>query len=1316
MAVPACPEGAKVTQPDGTEITIYLRGDEYRHWHESKDGFLIAKSAKSGEWVYMVKEAGAAVASSHAVGKADPGTSGALMPNKEKLSAEAALSRTEKLAAGEGTALAPPTGTMCNLVVLVNFSDLTVAYPRQSYDDLFNQVGYIADGAVGSVKDYYYEVSYNTLTVQSTVVEAVTLDYGYAYYGANDIYGNDIRPREMVAEALAKLEARGFDFSTVDGDMDGWVDGLTIIHAGGGEEYSGNNVNYIWSHQWALSSPVTYDGVLMQMYHTEPARRGWDSSPSTQGITRIGVICHETGHFLGLPDLYDYGYDSEGAGNFCLMAGGSWNGDYGTTPAHTSAWCKSSLGWISPTLISSSGVYSLGQAETNAQVYKLQGTFPSTQYFLVENRQGVGFDAAIPGSHRGILIWHVDEMQADNDDQTHYKVDLEEASGTQHLALNLNAGDDADYFRAGNATVFTGSSTPNNLSYAGQPLKVNITDVGASGANMSVSVDCPIVVEIMGSWVTGTTHAKEAGANRALVFVAHAESSSSSTSLTGVTYGGRSMTKITDKIIGSSSSQAYVAAFILNESDIVAATNTTFTPTWTSAPGSITYTSVFLQNVNQTTLVGATANNGVTNSKSISISSSLATSNGDMVIEDAASSVTGTYTVTTGWTKDVDLSVSGYDGMDGHKFATGASETPSVSQSRGNHVLIGFVVKVAPAGQYTLTINTVGNGSVAKSPDKTTYTYGEVVTLTATADAGWTFSTWSSDLTGSTNPTTITMNGSKSVTATFTQNEYALTLNKVGSGSVTADPVKSTYHYGDSVQLTATADAGWTFSTWDGGLGATNPVAITIDGDKTVTATFTQNEYALTLNKVGSGSVTADPVKAAYHYGDSVQLTATADAGWTFSTWSGDLTGSTNPTTITMNGSKSVTATFTQNEYALTLNKVGSGSVTADPVKAAYHYGDSVQLTATADAGWTFSTWDGGLGTANPVALTIEGGRTVTATFTQNEYTLTLNKVGSGSVAADPAKGTYHYGDSVQLTATADAGWTFSTWSGDLSGSDNPATLTIDGNKSVAANFEWAPAWTLSDNFNDGLKSAMWFRSIDDYDNVWVTEDANSLNLRSIGEVTEPGNYAGYAANGWTYDVSEDFTARVDFHYSAVDSYNGWIGITVGNNDANYVSILVGSEDKQAYLYYEKVVDANVVSSDRIIRTSNDGTLYISYSAAADELYVSTVGYGAANAWQTAVGLLQGQWVSGTVYVSIGGGGVCDGIAAGGQARLDNFETAAGKIVGWPPATDLDSDGFIGLGDFIILAENWLSPGPATDFNGDGIVDMRDFDRLALAW
>jgi hypothetical protein len=202
-------------------------------------------------------------------------------------------------------------------------------------------------------------------------------------------------------------------------------------------------------------------------------------------------------------------------------------------------------------------------------------------------------------------------------------------------------------------------------------------------------------VGIVGSWVTGTTHAKESGTNRALVFIAHAKGNSSSSSLTAVTYGGRTMTKIIDKLTGSSSSRAYVAAFILNDAGITAATTTTFTPTWTSAPGNITYTSVFLQNVNQTTLVGATASAGATSSTTVS-TSALANSDGDMVLEDAASSVAGTYTATTGWTKDVDLSVSGYDGMDGHRAAAGISVTPSTTQASGNHSLIGFVVKIIP--------------------------------------------------------------------------------------------------------------------------------------------------------------------------------------------------------------------------------------------------------------------------------------------------------------------------------------------------------------------------------------------------------------------------------------------------------------------------------------------------------------------------------------------------------------------------------------------------------------------------------------------
>ena len=155
-----------------------------------------------------------------------------------------------------------------------------------------------------------------------------------------------------------------------------------------------------------------------------------------------------------------------------------------------------------------------------------------------------------------------------------------------------------------------------------------------------------------------------------------------------------------------------------------------------------------------------------------------------------------------------------------------------------------------------------------------------------------------------------------------------------------------------------------------------------------------------------------------------------------------------------MNGNQTVTATFTQDVYSLTIIKIGNGTVTKSLDHATYHYGDAVHLTATADPGWTFTGWSGaGCAGAGACDVTMNDNQTVTATFTQGEYTLTIDKVGSGSVVVDPVKSTYHYGDMIQLTATADTGWSFGGWSGDASGLDKPISITIKGNMSITANF-----------------------------------------------------------------------------------------------------------------------------------------------------------------------------------------------------------------------------------------------------------------------
>ena len=241
-----------------------------------------------------------------------------------------------------------------------------------------------------------------------------------------------------------------------------------------------------------------------------------------------------------------------------------------------------------------------------------------------------------------------------------------------------------------------------------------------------------------------------------------------------------------------------------------------------------------------------------------------------------------------------------------------------------------IIVQASPGNAlYALTTNVVGSGGVVKNPDQAAYNPGTVVSLSATPTAGWTFAGWSGDLSGSTNPQAITMNANKVVTATFTQqSQYALAVSVVGSGSVTRNPDQAAYNPGTVVSLSATPAVGWTFAGWSGDLsGSANPQAITMNANKVVTATFTQqSQYALAVNVVGSGSVTRNPDQAAYNPGTVVSLSATPATGWTFAGWSGDLSGSANPQAITMNANKVVTATFSNIIFA---DGFESGSLSA---------------------------------------------------------------------------------------------------------------------------------------------------------------------------------------------------------------------------------------------------------------------------------------------------------------------------------------------------------------------------------------------------
>jgi C1A family cysteine protease len=159
-------------------------------------------------------------------------------------------------------------------------------------------------------------------------------------------------------------------------------------------------------------------------------------------------------------------------------------------------------------------------------------------------------------------------------------------------------------------------------------------------------------------------------------------------------------------------------------------------------------------------------------------------------------------------------------------------------------------------------------------------------------------------------------------------------------------------------------------------------------------------------------------------------------------------------------------------EYTLTVNIDGYGIVLKDPDQPTYSEGQVVTLSAFGGSGWSFDHWSGDLsGSDNPKQITMDSDKTVTAHFTEDQYTLTINIDGSGSVTKDPDQSTYTYGQTVTLTADADAGWTFDHWSGDLSGSDNPEQITMDGDKSVTAHFasEGPPPDCPEDLHTDGV-------------------------------------------------------------------------------------------------------------------------------------------------------------------------------------------------------------------------------------------------------
>ncbi len=498
-AVMASPHPFKALQPDGTQVTLRVHGDEFLHWQTDEAGYAVVKDAQ-GRYVYAEADAnGRLQPTALVVGQSAPvGLQKGIRPHISPQGAQAAGESITRVSAQEnGVQRVPPTGAVKNLEIMIRFSDhASRALPSQAdVDTLFNAVGGDPTLApTGSIRDLYLENSYNQLTLNTTVTAWITLSHTEAYYA--DGQSGSQKLWEGLIEALNYLDSNHIiTFADFDQDHDGSIDAIGFIHSGYAAEWNADP-NRIWSHRWSIQPAwVSSDGVSVSAYHIESAL--WGTSGANIG--HIGVSAHEIGHFFGLPDLYDTDYSSRGLGSWGIMAN-SWGVD-GTQqhPPHFSAWSKIFLGWVTPTVLTAAGTYTANQVETHAQIYKVTQGYPSGEYLLIENRQPVGFENNLPQG--GLAVWHVDEDKSGNNQEgfpgqtgwpangNHYQIALLAADGNYDLENDNNGGDAGDMWHSGSALAQMDDTTvPGLFGYQGGNV-VNpgntLCNVTASGAQIS---------------------------------------------------------------------------------------------------------------------------------------------------------------------------------------------------------------------------------------------------------------------------------------------------------------------------------------------------------------------------------------------------------------------------------------------------------------------------------------------------------------------------------------------------------------------------------------------------------------------------------------------------------------------------------------------------------------------------------------------------------------------------------------------------------------------------------------------------------------
>ncbi len=527
LAVPILGEPVTVTQPDGSTFVARAGGDEWFNW-VSHDGALIVQN-EQGWWCYARLQDGGLQATALRAGVRVPPAGVASTDDLPKL---AEVANRPPGTRGSVAALKYRATTRHVLVVLVEFTDQSLSTSDTYWTNIFF-------GSTGkTVRTYLEEVSGGACTIAPAAETSGTANDGVVRVQLNASDYNagqhpdptstvDDRNRWIVYDALMHADA-SVSFGAYDtAPNDGYItpNELDIVTVVAGYEwgYGGpaTPTPSVIGHRWSLN--FTYSQFVPAAVCDGVSLCGWHGNPSldagymqmgelhTDHPATISVPCHEFGHELGLPDLYDLLLNSDGIGGHGLMGYGNWGTAatdtyMGETPVHMCAWSKTQLGFVSPTVAAGNQDYTLYEAGLALyNVVKVTSTQDPNQYFLIENRQMQGFDA---GLYRwfsvtsggtgggGLAIWHMDDSVADNNTETHKKVDLEEANegtlGWSELDYRPAypqdpvpyQGNRHHYYYGGHVTAFGDATTPNSRLYDGRRTNLNVSSVSAAGPAM----------------------------------------------------------------------------------------------------------------------------------------------------------------------------------------------------------------------------------------------------------------------------------------------------------------------------------------------------------------------------------------------------------------------------------------------------------------------------------------------------------------------------------------------------------------------------------------------------------------------------------------------------------------------------------------------------------------------------------------------------------------------------------------------------------------------------------------------------------------